>query len=276
LVTGATDGIGKQTAMMLAERGARVVVHGRNADRAERAARDIREKIPGAVIETLAGDFMSLVEVRGMAERFLSTHDHLDVLINNAGAFMREQHVSADGLEATFAVNYVAPFVFTHAVLPRLRESPSGRVINVSCFTHVRARFEWDNLQGERSWEDNHVYAVSKLSLVLFSMELSRRLGRGATTCNAVQPGLVSTKLLKAGFGIEGQDSLAKGAATSVYLALSEDGGRMTGRYLADGAVARTHPLAGDPLTTSRFYEWTASRLGLEVLPKPPKPRKAA
>ncbi len=269
LVTGATDGIGKQTAIMLAQQGARVIVHGRTPERAAAAAEEVARQAGTPWVGQAWADLASLAEIHGMAEQILATYDKLDVLINNAGVFMRERVLTRDGFEATYAVNYLAPFTLTHLLLPHLRRSDSGRVINVCSNTHVRCRFDWDNLQGEREWDDSFAYASSKLSLMLFTVELARRLGGQRITSNALHPGVVATKLLKEGFGVEGLDSLEKGAASSVYLALSEEGGRNSGKYYTEGVVTRCHPLAGDPLTTTKFYERTAAMVGLSPLPRP-------
>jgi len=272
LVTGATDGIGKQTAIMLAERGARVIVHGRSPERTAAAAEDVAKSAGTPWVGQASADFTSLAEIHAMAEQIMATYDRLDVIINNAGVFMRERVLTRDGFEASYAVNYLAPFALSHLLLPHLKRSSSGRVINVSSTTHLRCRFDWDNLQGEKDWDDSAAYACSKLALILFSAELSRRVAAHGIKSNALHPGVVSTKLLKEGFGVEGLDSLGKGAATSVYLALSEEGGRATGKYYVEGLATRCHPLAGDPLTTSRFYERTAAMIGMVGLPRPGRP----
>ncbi len=275
LVTGATDGIGKQTALMLAQRGARVIVHGRTPERAAAAAEDIAAQAGTPWVGQAWADLSSLAEIHGMAEQILATYDRLDGLVNNAGVFMRERVLTRDGFEATFAVNYLAPFALSHLLLPHLMRSQDARVINVTSNTHVRCRFDWDNMQGEREWDDSFVYASSKLALMLFTVELSRRVAVYGITSNALHPGCVATKLLKEGFGIEGLDSLDKGAATAVYLALSEEGGSATGKYYTEGAVTRCHPLAGDPLTTAKFYERTAAMVGMPPLARPQKVRQS-
>lgn len=275
LVTGATDGIGKQTAIMLAERGARVIVHGRSPERTAAAAEDVARSAGTPWVGQASADLSSLAEIHGMAEQILATYDRLDVLVNNAGVFMRERVLTRDGFEATYAVNFLAPFVLSHLLVPHLARSASARVINVSSNTHQRTRFDWENLQGEREWDDSLAYASSKLALVLFTVEFARRVAGHGIRSNALHPGVVSTKLLKEGFGVEGLDSMEKGAATSVFLALSDEGGQATGKYFVEGAATRCHPLAGDPLTTSKFYERTAAMVGLPALPRPQRSRGA-
>lgn len=267
LVTGATDGIGKETAVQLARYGAKVIVHGRNPEKVAAAVAEVKARGGAAWVGQALADLASLNAIREMVQTLQT--DRLDVVINNAGVFMRERELSRDGFEMTFAVNYLAPFFLTHLLLPRLLESPSPRVINVSAPAHLRCRLDWDNLQGEKLFDDNQAYSVSKLAVVLFSVELARRLGSGRFAVNAVNPGVVSTKLLKEGFGVEGPDGLEKGAATAVHLALSDQGALVTGKYFSEGRPARCHPLAGDPLTASRFYEMTANLVGTAGLPRP-------
>jgi len=270
LVTGATDGIGKETAIGLARRGARVIVHGRTPERVHRVVEDVKKQAAASWVGHLVADLSSLAEVRAMAQSLPSVSGRLDVLVNNAGCFMREREPSHDGFELTFAVNYLSRFVLTHLLIPFLRESESGRIVNVSSVAHQRCKLDWQNLQSEKIFDDYNAYATSQLAIVLMTVEIARRLGRqNSIRCNALHPGVVSTKLLKTGFGIQGPDSLEKGAATSIHLALSEQGGQLTGAYFQDGVPARAHPLAGDPLTSSKFYEMTANMVNVPGLPRP-------
>jgi NAD(P)-dependent dehydrogenase (short-subunit alcohol dehydrogenase family) len=275
LVTGATDGIGKETAVMLANYGARVIVHGRTQEKVHAAAEEVAERTGVPWVGEQVADFCSLTEVRFMAEQIAATHEQLDGLVNNAGVCMREYEHTREGYEVTLAVNYLSHFLLTHLLLPQLERSPSGRIVNVSSNVHLRCRFDVNNLQGEQGWEDSHSYATSKLAQVLFTSELARRVGHTPVSVNAVHPGIVATKLLREGFGIEGQDPLAKGAATSVMLIMGEEGGRISGKYWSEGMVARAHPLAGDPLTCGRFYDRTAAMVGIPPLPKPMRKRVA-
>lgn len=265
LITGATDGIGKQAARLLARHGVHVIVHGRSTERVEATLRQLRHEHAGASVEGVVADFASLHAVHALADRLAGRR--IDVLVNNAGVYMREREVTQDGFEATFGINYLAPFVLTHRLLPVLAHA-RGRVVQVSSVAHLRCRLDWDNLQGERHYDDYQAYALSKLALVLLSAELARRLGGAPPTVNAMHPGVVSTKLLRAGFGVEGVDRIEHAAAMLGYLALADDVAGVTGKYFAEGRVARAHALAGDPLTAGRFYELTASLVGVAPLPR--------
>jgi retinol dehydrogenase 14 len=274
LITGSTDGIGKQTARLLATLGAHVIVHGRSRERVDatvalieqesREAARLRKEEPSPV-EGVVADFSSLRAVRAMATQFM--HRPIDVLVNNAGLYRREREVSLDGFELTLAVNYLAPLVLTHMLLPSLLRSGRGRVINVSSIAHVRCRLEWENLQSEIEYDDYQAYATSKLGLVLMAGELGRRITNGITI-NSMHPGVVSTKLLKEGFGIDGDEKIETAASMIGYLALSRDVAKVTGKYFSDSRITRAHSLAGDPLTAGRFYEMTTQWAGVEPLPK--------
>src|SRR5215469_12820772 len=195
LVTGSTDGIGLETARTLAARGAQVVLHGRDSGRLETAARAVDRVGNNFPVGMELADLSSQGEVRLLAERLLERYQRLDVLINNAGVFLRERSVTVDGLETTFAVNHLAPLLLTDLLLPALRASPEGRIVNVCSNAHLHASLDWENLQGERRYDPYAVYALSKLAQVLATVELGRRLHGGTLTVNALHPGVVTTKL---------------------------------------------------------------------------------
>ena len=267
LVTGATDGIGRETAHELARRGARVIVHGRNREKAEAVARELEGIAEGSAAAPLVGDLSSLEEVRRVAEEALARGERVDVLLNNAGVYMNEPQVSRDGFEMTFAVNHLAPFLLTHLLLPMLRDGAPARVVNVSSIAHTRGAIDVGRLGDVERFDPYRAYADSKLANVLFTVELARRLGPGPVTVNALHPGVVSTKLLTEGFGFHGKDSLAEGAATSVQLALSPEVAEVTGRYFAASKEATMAPVARDLSLAARFYEKSAELVGIEPLP---------
>ena len=269
LVTGSSDGIGKETAGALAERGARVILHGRDPERLAEAAREIDRRSGTWPVAQEIADLASQADLRRFAARLLDHHPRLDVLINNAGVFMNSRQLTEDGLETTFAVNHLAAVLLTHLLLPALSESPQGRIINVSSGAHMSARLDWENLHGERSFDGFAAYALSKLGNVLFAVELARRLRGTPITVNALHPGVVSTRLLRAGFGGHGTDSLQEAAATSVHLALAPELGTTTGAYFARKVPSRMHPLANEKQITARMYELSCRLVGVAPLPLP-------
>jgi NAD(P)-dependent dehydrogenase (short-subunit alcohol dehydrogenase family) len=268
LVTGSSDGIGKETACQFAEKGARVILHGRTPERLTEAAREVdRRSGTWPAGEELA-DFGSLAAVRQFADRVRDHFPRLDVLVNNAGLFMRDRVLTPDGFETTFAVDHLAPLLLTHLLLPSLEESPQGRILFVSSGAHMSARLDWDNLQGEKQYDGHNAYSLAKLANVLTAVEMARRLrARGAITVNALHPGVVTTRLLKTGYGGHGPDSPAEAAATSVYLGLSPTVASSTGGYYARQQPSRAHPMAGERAITSRFYEQSCALAGITPLP---------
>jgi retinol dehydrogenase-14 len=267
LVTGSSDGIGKETAAALAERGARVILHGRDPERLAAAARDIDRRSGTWPAGQELADLSSQAEVRRFAAHVLDHHPRLDALINNAGVFMNERQLTVDGRETTLAVNHLAGFMLSHLFLPALLESPQGRIVNVSSGAHLSARLDWENLDGERSYDGFAAYALSKLANVLTTVEMARRLRSGPITVNALHPGVVGTRLLRTGFGGRGSDSLQEAAATSVHLTLAPEMGSQTGGYYARKSPSRMHPLANEKAITARFYQLSCQLTGIEPLP---------
>lgn len=269
LITGATDGIGRETARELARRGARVVVHGRSADKAKAVVAELDALATSKMPAPVLGDFSSLDEVRAMAKLLLGRGDGIDVLLNNAGIYLNDAKESRDGFEMTFAVNHLAPFLLTHLLLPRLRESSAPRIVNVSSMAHVRGsidRASLDALTSTKGFEPYAAYATSKLANVLFTVELARRIGPQVAV-NALHPGVVSTKLLTEGFGMKGRESLAEGAATSVLLALAPELKGVTGRYFSHSKEAPMAGAARDRELAAAFYEKSCELVGVTPLP---------
>ena len=262
LVTGSTDGIGLETALELARRGADVILHGRREDRLAEAVALVSKAAGRPMPAPVQGDFSSLVSVRQLAASLEERGVALDVLVNNAGIFHRKAELSIDGFELTFAVNHLAPFVLTHGLLAALKRSARPRVVNVSSMAHQRAALDLAHLPP--AFDPYGSYAASKLANVLFSNEFGRRSGIAS---NSLHPGVVSTKLLTEGFGFRGQDSLATAAATSVKLAFDPALEGVTGRYFVAGREAQPARLALDAAFAAKFYEASARMAGVTPLP---------
>ena len=238
LVTGSTDGIGKQTALELGQLGWQVIVHARSLERGQAALAGLRQQAPGAHFELAVADLASLAQVRRLAADLNARLPHLDVLLNNAGVKPLQRLTTEDGLELTFAVNHLSHFLLTHLLLDKLRAAPQGRVITVSSMAHHHGRMHFDDLQFVRGWDSGLAYAQSKLANVLFAFGLARRLAGTAVTSNAVHPGVVTTKLLTEGFGVSGMN-LADGAWSNVHTATAPELAGVTGQY---GGVTREKP----------------------------------
>jgi NAD(P)-dependent dehydrogenase (short-subunit alcohol dehydrogenase family) len=256
LVTGSTDGIGKQTALSLARMGATVLLHGRDAHRGEAALKEITAATGNGRLDYFSADFASMRQVRELARNIQERYDSLDVLINNAGVYMNTRVLTEDGCETTFAVNHLAPFLLTHLLLDLLNKRSQARIITVSSVAHQRGRFEPGNLQGEESFSPYGAYALSKLANVLFTVELAVRMQGTGVTANCLHPGVIGTKLLRKGFSITG-DSLEAGAETPVFLATSPAVEGLSGRYFLNRKEVRLSPHAVD--ARDRMQLWYAS-----------------
>ena len=272
LVTGGSGGIGKATALGLAAMGAHLAITGRDGGRTEEAAREIRAAGGGQVTAFVA-DLSSQAEVRRLAGEVMESFSRIDVLVNNVGGFWNTRHVTADGLERTFALNHLAPFLLTSLLLGRLKRSAPARVVTVASNAHASGRLDFDDLQGERSYSGARAYSQSKLANVVFTYELARRLQGTAVTANALHPGVVRTS-----FGAEdpsgGQRLLvpfmrpfmkapAQGAATSIHLASAPALEQVTGRYFAASKPRRSAPRSYDQAAAARLWQVSADLTGL-------------
>jgi len=274
MVTGATSGIGKETAHELAIRGAQIIVAGRNKDKAEATTTWIREDTGNDRVDYLLADFASLEDVRRLADQFTQRYDRLDVLVNNAGAMFFRRKESVDGYEMTFAVNHLAPFLLTNLLLATLRTSAPARVVTVASDSHNGATLEVDNLQFEKSYSGMKAYGRSKLANILFSYELARRLEGSTVTSNAMHPGFVST-----GMGSNNLPSwlagllpritspfareVTEGADTIVYLADSSQVEGVSGKYFMDREPIRSSPLTYDEALARQLWQISARMVGL-------------
>lgn len=258
LVTGATDGIGLETARELAVLGHEVVLHGRSEEKAQRARDATRRAAPEAALHTAHADLSDPAAIKRMAQDLAARLTRLDVLINNAGVYMNERRLTGDGFETTLAVNYLAPFLLTHLLLPLLKESPEPRAVTVSSVAHQSGRIAFDNLNGERHFDAYHAYANSKLAVALFAAELARREPWLAS--NSLHPGVIGTKLLHAGFDMKG-DPVTEGAQTPVFLATSPEVKGITGKYFDRCAAVRPSPLVEDEHLAQQLWERTEQAL---------------
>lgn len=276
LVTGASSGIGRETAAALAGKGAHVVLVCRDRKRGEAVRSEMSDRTGNDAIELMLADLSSQRQVRQLAAAFQSTHERLHVLVNNAGTFEGVRSVTEDGLETTFAVNHLAPFLLTNLLLPVLIASAPSRIVTVSSTGHgYGTTIHFDDLQCERRYGAMRAYSQSKLANVLFTYELARRLEGTGVTANCLHPGGVNTKLLRykgvAGavvgtvlaIGRPFMLSPAQGAETSVYLSSALDVEGVTGAYFAKQSAARSSKVSYDEATMRRLWDVSAALTGL-------------
>jgi retinol dehydrogenase 14 len=272
LVTGATGGIGRATALGLAAMGAHLAITGRDRGRTEDAAHQIRAA-GGGQVDAFVADLSAQSQVRRLAAEVLQRLPRIDVLVNNAGGYWNTRHVTADGLERTFALNHLAPFLLTSLLLGRLTQSAPARVVTVSSNAQAQGRIDFDDLQAERSYSGARAYNQSKLANVLFTYELARRLPGTSVTANALHPGLVNTS-----FGAEDPGAVqrlfvpfmrpfmkapARGAATSIRVASAPGLEHVTGRYFAGGQPRKSSRRSYDQAVAARLWQVSTDLTGL-------------
>jgi NAD(P)-dependent dehydrogenase (short-subunit alcohol dehydrogenase family) len=279
LITGGTGGIGKATAAGLAALGARVAITGRDPRRAEEAAADIRAA-GDPEVDVFVADMSSQAEVRRLASEVLDGIPRLDVLVNNVGGFWNSRRVTVDGLEHTFALNHLAPFLLTHLLLGRLKENAPARVVTVSSDAQRLGRIDFDDLQGERSWSGQRAYNQSKLANVLFTYELARRLRGTGITATTLHPGVV-----RSGFGAEDPGRIQRlitpfmrllkspeeGALTSIHLASAPELDGVTGQFFANRRPRRSSKRSYDEAAAARLWDVSCELTGIATGASPRK-----
>src|SRR5690242_6754155 len=265
LVTGATSGIGLVTARALAERGADVILLARNPAKAEAVVAGIKEQTGNHNVSALIADLSVQAQVRRAAEEFRARHDRLHVLVNNAGAvFFGRRRESADGIEMTFALNHLAPFLLTNLLLETLKASAPARVVTVASAVHAGAHIPFDDVQHRRRYLAFGVYGETKLANILFTYELARQLDGTGVTANALHPGFVAsnfghgeTRLWDLAFtlGRPFAISAERGAQTSIYLATSPEVEGVSGRYFANRRPVRSSRASYDREAARRLWQ---------------------
>lgn len=274
LVTGATSGIGKATALGLARQQATVVIVARNQSKGEATRQEI-QAVSSQPVDLLLADLSSQADVRKLAATFSERYEHLHVLINNAGVFLLKRQVAVDGIEMDLAVNHLAPFLLTHLLLERLKASTPARIVNVNSGAHTSARgIDFANLQWERGYNVWQAYARSKLAALLCSYLLARKLTGNGITVNCLNPGFVATGIGMNNVGPRLQ-SIARaitsrlgsnpeqGARTSLYLALSPEVANVTGAYYDQLVAKRSSPVSYDEKLQQRMWDESMRLVGL-------------
>ena len=277
LVTGGTGGIGRATAVRLAAMGARVGITGRDPGRTQRAAAEVASEAGAGSVDAFAADLSSQAEVRRLADEVLETYPRLDVLVNNAGGFWSHRHLTADGLEHTFALNHLGPFLLTNLLLERLVASAPARIVTVSSGAQSMGKIDFDDLMGERKYSGQTAYNQSKLANVMFTYELARRLAGTGVTATALHPGMTNTA-----FSAEDPSRAFaplvkvmrpfmktpdRGADTPVYLASAPEAEGLTGQYFANREAKVSNKSSYDSAAADRLWRVSAELVGLTPAP---------
>lgn len=270
IVTGASAGIGNATALGLAAQGADLALVGRDVARLEQTAQACTAAGAGTV-RTYSCDFAELAQVRKLSDDLQADWTRIDVLINNAALVKQRREETADGYEAVFAVNHLAPYLLTRLLLDRIVASAPARIVNVASDAHTFGALEPDDYMSTREFKPMKVYGRSKLANILFTVELAKRLEGTGVTANCLHPGFVSTSLardnrlaawfLRVARFLPFVKSPEDGASTTLRLATTDVG--VSGEYFADGKVHRTKDYAKDPVMAARLWDDSAALVGL-------------
>lgn len=273
MVTGASTGIGKATAVGIARLGASLVLVCRSEEKARAAVEEIKAKSGNPDVSVLLADLSSQQSIRALAEEYRTSGRPLHVLVNNAGAIVMERRVTVDGIESTFAVNHLGYFLLTQLLLDVLKKSAPARIVNVASEAHRSGRFDWDDLQHERGYRGFRAYGDSKLANICFTYELSRRLASSGVTVNCLHPGVVASnfgqgdgtrwmkwavKIVKPFF-----ISTEQGAATSIWLATSPEVEGVTGKYFSKCREKRSSGRSYDEAAQTRLWNVSEKLTGL-------------
>ena len=272
LVTGATAGIGKQTALELAKLGADVIIVGRNAEKTAAVVESLRKESGSDAIDSFLADLSSMASIRAFAAAFLAKYDRLDVLVNNAGALFPKREITVDGWERTLATNHLAYFLVAQLLLPALERSAGARIVNVSSEAHAAAALDFDDLMAERSrYRSFRQYGRSKLANIFFTQELARRLSGKNITVNCLHPGFVASEFMAKGglwsiikpiaylFAV----NVVDGAKTSVYLASSPEVANISGKYFDKCKEKQPNKLANNADAAKRLWQVSAQLCGV-------------
>jgi NAD(P)-dependent dehydrogenase (short-subunit alcohol dehydrogenase family) len=286
MVTGASSGIGREIALGLARRDATVFLVCRDAGRGRSAQEYIRQQSGNPEIHVLMADLSAQKQVRELAEKFTGEYGKLHLLVNNAGVIMGRRALTGDGIEMTFAVNYLACFLLTNLLLDALKQGAPSRIVNLTTSLHRMAKLDFDNLQGERVYRRDEAYARSKLAVIIFTYELARRLEGTGVTANCVCPGAVGTDIWSHSSRMI--DSVfhalmkgpAEGAALPLYLSCSGQADGVTGCYFQTkqhlritkvnvaGTMSKSSPVTYDREAAARLWEVSERLTGLVGSPR--------
>jgi len=273
LVTGATDGIGRVTALKLAQTGAKIILVGRNAAKGERVIAELKRVSGNAEIEFELADLSSQQDIRALAKRLDDRLPHLDVLVNNVGAWFDRRAMSPDGIEMTFALNHLGYFILTGLLLETLTRAPAARIVNVSSMAHRGRQIDFNDPQGAANYSGWRAYQASKLANILFTYHLAEKLADRGVSVNCLHPGFVASKFAHNNGGwlkwmmIIVQQLVAineeKGARTSAYLAMAPEVAGVSGKYFVKSRVAESVAVSHDSDVQARLWRLSEELTGL-------------
>tara|TARA_B100000482_G_scaffold41338_1_gene26613 strand:+ start:94 stop:942 length:849 start_codon:yes stop_codon:yes gene_type:complete len=266
LITGATDGIGKEAAIELAKKGCNLILIGRSKEKGDKVVEEIRKVADSYVdIDYFVADLMLMKEVSRVADEVSRKYPKIDVLLNNVGAYFAFRDVTEEGFERTFALNHLGYFLMTKKLLPLVEKSDYKRIVNVSSSAHYGIDFEFDNMNGEKNYSGFDVYKRSKLANVMFTYELAKRIEGTGITANCLHPGFVSTNfgknnnflwrnVIRVAMWLTAI-SVKDGAKTSIHLACSDEVKDITGRFFANSQIKKGSSKAKNEEHNRKLWE---------------------
>ena len=266
LITGATDGIGKEAAIELAKKGCNLILIGRSKEKGDKVVEEIRKVADSYVdIDYFTADLMLMKEVSRVADEVSRKYPKIDVLLNNVGAYFAFRDVTEEGFERTFALNHLGYFLMTKKLLPLVEKSDYKRIVNVSSSAHYGIDFEFDNMNGEKKYSGFDVYKKSKLANVMFTYELAKRIEGSGITANCLHPGFVSTNfgknnnflwrnVIRVAMWLTAI-SVKDGAKTSIHLACSDEVKDITGRFFANSQIKKGSSKAKNEEHNRKLWE---------------------
>jgi len=269
IITGATSGIGKVTAIALAKKEMQLILPVRNMEKGERVKKEISELTGNNNIRLIYCDLESLDAVRKFAEDFKKDYNQLDLLINNAGTWFTTREVTIDGYEKNFAINYLSHFLLTMLLLETIKNTEKARIISLSSEAHRFTNMNFDDLQSEKNFNNFKAYGQSKLAFILFTKKLSELLKGTGITANCLHPGIVSTNLFdKMGGFMKSIFQMfmitsEKGAATTIYLATSDVVENISGEYFKKKKVARSTAYSYNKEAAEKLWDMSLKMVGL-------------
>lgn len=261
LLTGATDGIGKEAAYMFARQGAELLMHGKRNDTGIELRDKVIKETGNPNIHYYNADLADINEIGSMCRQIRAKFPKLDILVNNAGIYEKERIILPNGIEKTFMVNHLGPFYLSLNLIDMLKASDSARVVNVSSMVHA-ASLDPDNLNGEKYYSGDNAYSLSKLCNILFTNKLSRELEGTGITVNSMHPGVLNTKVLRTGWGAIG-GSPAEGAKRIFLLAYSKELDDISGQYFMNDRAVRARDISYDKDTQDNLWRISKQLTGL-------------
>lgn len=278
VITGATDGIGKQTAIDLANKGLSVIIHGRNEEKSLKVLEEVEEKSGNCQLDSVYGDLSSFKQIQGISDQLHQKIDHLDVLINNAGVGGYKKEYSEEGYDLTFTVNHLAPFMLTILLLDLLKKDTPSRIVNLSSWAQSLS-IDFDHIHDYPYWKDkkpttdaneirNSAYGLSKTCITMFTFDLADKLKETGITVNCLHPGGFNTKMVKPvakymGWDLSTVSPLSRGSQNVIHLATSPNLEGVTGKFFHETTPARSADVTYDPAVRKKLWDLSEKLTGI-------------